>query len=100
MVFDEKNNLKHKKFMKRTFKKIIFIVLAITLFTLIAGVLKYSLTYIENNPEKYLPTQKWEKIKYKFTSKNLKTVLKMFYLDKLESWKSKILQFLIRILFI
>jgi len=55
---DEKNNQKHKKFMKIIYKKIIFIILAIALFSVIVGVVKYSLTYIENNPEKYLPTQK------------------------------------------
>jgi len=54
----EKNNQKHKKFMKSIYKKIIFIISAIALFSVIVGVVKYSLTYIENNPEKYLPTQK------------------------------------------
>ena len=58
---DEKNNLKHKKLMKIIYKKIIFIISAITLFSVIVGVIKYSLTYIENNPEKYLPTQKQDK---------------------------------------
>ena len=53
-----KNNQKHKKFMKIIYKKIIFIISAIALFSVIVGVIKYSLTYIENNPEKYLPTQK------------------------------------------
>jgi uncharacterized membrane protein YvbJ len=55
---DEKNNQKHKKFMKNIYKKIIFIISAIALFSVIVGVVKYSLTYIENNPEKYLPSQK------------------------------------------
>jgi len=55
---DEKNNQKHKKFMKIIYKKIIFIISAIALFSVIVGVVKYSLTYIENNPEKYLPSQK------------------------------------------
>jgi uncharacterized membrane protein YvbJ len=55
---DEKNNQKHKKFMKNIYKKIIFIISAIALFSVIVGIVKYSLTYIENNPEKYLPTQK------------------------------------------
>ena len=58
MGVDEKNNQKHKKLMKNIYKKIIFIISAITLFTVIVGVVKYSLTYIENNPEKYLPIQK------------------------------------------
>ena len=57
--------------MKGTYKKIIFIISAVALFSVIVGVVKYSLTYIENNPEKYLPTQNKTKIKYKFTSKNL-----------------------------
>ena len=46
-----------EKFMKSIYKKIIFIISAIALFSVIVGVVKYSLTYIENNPEKYLPTQ-------------------------------------------
>ena len=58
MGVNEKNNQKHKKFMKIIYKKIIFIISAIALFSVIVGVVKYSLTYIENNPEKYLPTQK------------------------------------------
>jgi len=55
---DEKNNHKHKKFMKSIYKKIIFLISAIALFSVIVGIVKYSLTYIENNPEKYLPKQK------------------------------------------
>ena len=47
--------------MKGIYKKIIFIISAIALFSVIAGGVKYSLTYIENNPEKYLPTQKKDK---------------------------------------
>jgi len=58
LAVGEKNNHKHKKFMKSIYKKIIFIISAIALFSVIVGVVKYSLTYIENNPEKYLPTQK------------------------------------------
>jgi len=58
LAIDEKNNQKHKNFMKSIYKKIIFIISAIALFSVIVGVVKYSLTYIENNPEKYLPTQK------------------------------------------
>ena len=54
----KKNNQKHKKFMKSIYKKIIFIISAIALFSVIGSVVKFSLTYIENNPEKYLPTQK------------------------------------------
>ena len=58
MGVDKKNNQKNKKFMESIYKKIIFIISAIALFSVIVGVVKYSLTYIENNPEKYLPTQK------------------------------------------
>ena len=58
MGVDEKNNQKHKKLMKSIYKKIIFIISAIALFSVIVCVVKYSLTYIENNPEEYLPTQK------------------------------------------
>ena len=47
--------------MKNIYKKIIFSILAFALFLVIVGVVKYSLTYIENNPEKYLPTQKQDK---------------------------------------
>ena len=44
--------------MKSIYKKIIFLISAIALFSVIVGVVKYSLTYIENNPDKYLPTKK------------------------------------------
>jgi len=47
--------------MKSIYKKIIFIISAIALFSVIVGVVKYSLSYIENNPEKYLPAQMKEK---------------------------------------
>ena len=47
--------------MKSIYKKVIYIISAITLFSVIIGVVKYSLTFIENNPEKYLPTQKQDK---------------------------------------
>ena len=57
MAVDEKIKIK-KKFMQSIYKKITFIISAIALFSVIVGVVKYSLTYIENNPEKYLPTQK------------------------------------------
>ena len=58
MAVDEKNNHKHKTLMKSIYKKLIFIISAIALFSVIVGVVKYSLTYIEDNPEKYLPKQK------------------------------------------
>ena len=61
MDVDDKNNQKLKKFMKFIYKKIIFIILAIALFSVIVGVVKYSHTYIENNPEKYLPIKKQDK---------------------------------------
>ncbi len=44
--------------MKSIYKKFIFITSAIALFSVIAIVVKYSLTYIENNPEKYLKIEK------------------------------------------
>ena len=44
--------------MKSIYKKIIFIISTIALFSVILIVVNYSLTYIENNPEKYLPSQK------------------------------------------
>ena len=44
--------------MKSFYKKIIFIISTVILFSVIVGVVKYSFTYIENNPEKYLPKQK------------------------------------------
>ena len=58
MAVNENNNLQDKKFMKSICKKIIFIISAVALVSVIVGVVKYSLNYIENNPEKYLPTQK------------------------------------------
>ena len=63
--------------------------MAIALFSVIFGVVKYSLTYIENNPEKYLPTKKVGQIKYKFTSKNLYSVLNMIYIDSLSHENQK-----------
>ena len=47
--------------MRRVYKKIVFIISAIVLSSVIVIVGKYSHTYIENNPEKYLPTQEKEK---------------------------------------
>ena len=57
----KKDNQKHKKLMKYIYKKVIFIIAVISLLSVIVGVVNYSLIYIENNPEKYLPTQKEEK---------------------------------------
>ena len=62
MAVDEKNNYEYKKSMKSSYKKIIFLISAIALFSVIVGIVKYSLTYIENNPEKYLPMQKQDNI--------------------------------------
>ena len=53
-----KKIIKNIKIHENHLKKIIFIISAIALFSVIVGIVKYSLTYIENNPEKYLPTQK------------------------------------------
>ena len=47
--------------MKNIYKKLIFIISAIALFSVIVAVVKYSLTYIDNNSEKYLPAKKQEK---------------------------------------
>ena len=41
--------------------RVIIIFTAVGLCSVIAAVVKYSLTYIENNPEKYLPIQKQER---------------------------------------
>ena len=41
--------------MKRNYIKVIFIFSMVLLFSIIGGVVKYSLRYIEDNPEKYIP---------------------------------------------
>ena len=41
--------------MQKIYKKIIFIFCAIVLITIIGGVVRYSLEYIDKNPEKYFP---------------------------------------------
>ena len=86
--------------MKSIYKNIIFIISAIALFSIIVGVLKYSLTYIENNPEKYLPKQKqeknWVQIHFKKNINHLKSVS----LRQIKSWKSKIIPLLIKIVFL
>ena len=79
--------------MKSTYKKILFIISVIALSSVIVGVIKYSLNYIENNPELYLPSQKAKKFEYKFTSKNIKTVLNMFYIDRFSNEKNKFLTY-------
>ena len=60
MAVEKKIIHKNKKLIKSIYKKIIFIISAIALFSVIVIVVNYSLTYIENNPEKYLPSQKQE----------------------------------------
>ena len=44
--------------MNKKYKKVIYIFSAIALFSIIAGVVKYSLRYIENNPDLYIPKTK------------------------------------------
>ena len=41
--------------MNRNYIKVIFIFSMVLLFSIIGGVVKYSLRYIEDNPEKYIP---------------------------------------------
>ena len=43
---------------KETYKKVIFIFSVIVLFSVIGGVVKYSLKYIDENPNKYFPKTK------------------------------------------
>ena len=47
--------------MKSIYKKIIYVFSVIALSSIIVVVIKYSLTYIKNNPEKYLPKEKVSK---------------------------------------
>ncbi len=44
--------------MKNFYTKIIYIISVVTLFSVIVRVVIYSVNYIENNPDKYLPSQK------------------------------------------
>ena len=44
--------------MKKKYKKVIYIFSIITLFSIIGGVVKYSFTYIDDNPNLYIPTTK------------------------------------------
>ena len=44
--------------MKKKFKKVIYIFSAMVLFSIIGGVVKYSLRYIDNNPDLYIPKTK------------------------------------------
>ena len=74
--------------MKSIYKKIIFIISAIALFSVIVGVVKYSLTYIENNCKIFSLTRV-SKFEYKFTSKNQKTIVQMIYIDSLSHENQK-----------
>ena len=42
-------------YMKKKYKKIFYIFSAIVLFLIISGVIKYSLKYINDNPDLYIP---------------------------------------------
>ena len=44
--------------MKKKYKKVIYIFSTIFLFSIIGGVVKYSLIYIDNNPNLYIPKSK------------------------------------------
>ena len=44
--------------MKKKYKKVIYIFSGIILFSIIGGVVKYSLRYIEYNPDLYIPKTK------------------------------------------
>ena len=48
--------------MKKKYKKVIYIFSAIVLFSIIGGVFKNSLRYIDNNPDFYIPKTKSIKI--------------------------------------
>ena len=44
--------------MKKSYKKVIYIFTTIVLFSIIGGIVKYSFRYIDENPDKYIPTKK------------------------------------------
>ena len=44
--------------MKKKYKKVIYIFSCIILFSIIGGVVKYSLRYINDNPDLYIPKTK------------------------------------------
>ena len=44
--------------MKKKYKKVIYIFSSIVLFSIIGGVVKYSLGYIDDNPDLYIPKTK------------------------------------------
>ena len=41
--------------MKKKYKKVIYIFSTIVLFSIIGGIIKYSLSYINDNPDLYIP---------------------------------------------
>ena len=44
--------------MKKKYKRVIYIFLVIILFSIIGGVVKYSLKYLDDNPDLYIPKTK------------------------------------------
>ena len=52
MVFTYTRRNKERS-MKKKYKKVIYIFSTIILISIIGGVVKYSLEYIKNNPDKY-----------------------------------------------
>ena len=44
--------------MKKRYKKLIYIFTIVILISIIGGVVKYSLRYIDENPDKYIPKTK------------------------------------------
>ena len=47
--------------MKSIYKKLVYLITTLALFSVIIVIVKYSLDYIDNNPEKYMPRQNLEK---------------------------------------
>ncbi len=45
-------------YMRKRFKRVIYIFSVIILFSIIGGVVKYSLKYMDNNPDLYIPKTK------------------------------------------
>ena len=44
--------------MKKRYKEVIYIFSLITLFSIIGGIVKYSVRYLDDNPDLYLPKTK------------------------------------------
>ena len=74
--------------MKSIYKKIIFIISTIALFSVIVGVVKYSLSYIENNPEKYLPKKNKTNLSINSQQKSI-ICLKYIFIDSLSHENQK-----------